>query len=111
MFEVVSPSTEEVVGRSPEAVEADVDRAVAAAREAFDSGPWPRTPPAERAALLTALSAQITGRMQEIAELISHQNGSPVSWSIMGQVFAPTMVADYYAGLGQSFEFVETRAG
>jgi len=110
-IEVVSPSSEEPVGRVPEATEADVDRAVAAAREAFESGPWPRTPPAERAELLGRLSAEIQGRSQEMAELISHENGSPVSWSIMGQVFAATMVFDYYAGLGKTFDFTETRTG
>ncbi|HKY66659.1 MAG TPA: aldehyde dehydrogenase family protein, partial [Acidimicrobiales bacterium] len=45
---VVSPSTEAVVGEVPVATDADVDRAVAAARAAFADGPWPRTPPAER---------------------------------------------------------------
>src|SRR5262245_29351594 len=48
-FGVVSPATEEVVGHVPLAETADVDRAVAAARLAFDEGPWPRTTPAERA--------------------------------------------------------------
>jgi len=41
-FDVVSPSNEELVGRVPEAQNADIDRAVAIAREAFDHGPWPR---------------------------------------------------------------------
>ena len=41
-IDVVSPYTEEVVGRVPEASPADVDRAVAAARQAFDRGPWPQ---------------------------------------------------------------------
>ena len=42
-IEVISPSTEEVVARVPSASRADVDAAVAAARQAFDSGPWPQT--------------------------------------------------------------------
>ena len=46
VIDVISPHSEEVVGRVPEAKEADVDRAVAAARDAFDKGPWPRTPAA-----------------------------------------------------------------
>ena len=50
VFDVVSPTTEELVGRVPEAQNADIDRAVAVAREAFDHGPWPRMAPAERAA-------------------------------------------------------------
>jgi aldehyde dehydrogenase (NAD+) len=48
-IDVVSPMSEEVVFSVAEAREADMDRAVAAAREAFDAGPWPRMSPAERA--------------------------------------------------------------
>ena len=44
-IEVISPATEEVVGVVPEAAEGDVDRAVEAARKAFDEGPWPQTTP------------------------------------------------------------------
>ena len=51
-IEVVSPNSEEVVARVAEAGPDDMDRAVAAAREAFDHGPWPTTPPAERGAKL-----------------------------------------------------------
>jgi acyl-CoA reductase-like NAD-dependent aldehyde dehydrogenase len=47
VIEVVSPHTEEVIGRVPAGTPADVDRAVAAARAAFDHGPWPRTAPRE----------------------------------------------------------------
>ncbi len=52
VLEVVSPTTEEVVGRVPVATPGEVDEAVAAARAAFDSGPWPRLSLDERAALL-----------------------------------------------------------
>ena len=44
-LEVVNPNSEEVIARVAEAGVADMDRAVAAAREAFDHGPWPTTPP------------------------------------------------------------------
>ena len=57
-IEVVSPSTEERVGRVPEATTADVDRAVAAARKAFDTGPWPKMTPIERAEIMAKLSAR-----------------------------------------------------
>ena len=49
LIDVVNPFTEEVVAHVPAAQEEDIDRAVTAAREAFDSGPWPRMTPAERA--------------------------------------------------------------
>jgi betaine-aldehyde dehydrogenase len=57
-LEVVSPYTVRPVTRVPEASTADVDRAVAAAGAAFDSGPWPRTPPAGRADVLRDLGPE-----------------------------------------------------
>ena len=110
-IDVVSPSTEEVVARVPEATQADVDKAVAAAREAFDEGPWPRMSPSERAAILTKVAETITAEMTDIAELISSEMGSPVSWAQLGQVLAPTMIFNYFADLVQTFEFDEVRAG
>ena len=47
-IEVVNPNSEDVIARVAAAGDADMDRAVAAARQAFDHGPWPTTPPAER---------------------------------------------------------------
>ena len=110
-IDVVNPSTEEVVAAVPDAVEADVDRAVAAARRAFDEGPWPRLSAAERADVMAAVSQGIQARMEEVATTISTENGSPISWSLMGQVLASTMVLDYYTGLARDFAFEETRQG
>jgi len=110
-LDVVSPATQEVIGRVPVSTTADVDRAVAAARSAFDDGPWPTTPAAERADLLAAISAELTVRMDELATLISNENGCPYSFSIMGQVYAATAVFDYYAGLTREFPFEEIRQG
>ncbi len=111
VFEVHSPTTGELVGRVPEAQDADVDRAVAAAREALDNGPWPRMTPAERGAILTKAADAIRNDMQGIAELISSEMGSPVSWGLMAQVLAPTMILDYYAGLGSTFAFDTVKDG
>ena len=54
------PHTEEVVGRVPEGTTADIDRAVAAARTAFDEGAWPRMSPEERIAAVAALQRRST---------------------------------------------------
>jgi aldehyde dehydrogenase (NAD+) len=110
-IEVVNPTTEDVAGTVPEAVEADVDRAVAAARAAFDSGPWPRMSPAERAAILTKVSDALKADMQGVAELISTEMGSPISWGTMAQVLAPTMIMDYYVGLAATYPFDEIKDG
>lgn len=110
-IDVVSPTTEEIVGRVPEAQNADIDRAVAAAKNAFEHGPWPRMTPAERAAVLSKAAEAIRNDMQGIAELISGEMGSPVSWGLLAQVLAPTMILDYYAGLGSTFQFDTVKDG
>ena len=111
VFEVHSPSTGELVGRTPEAHEADIDRAVAAAREAVDQGPWPHMTPIERAAVLTRAAEAVREQMQDMSELISNEMGSPVSWGLLAQVLAPTMILDYYAGLGSTFAFDTVKDG
>jgi betaine-aldehyde dehydrogenase len=110
-IEVINASTEEVAGRTPEATTGDIDRAVAAAREAFDNGPWAGTSALERAELLQQLSKGIQARYQEFAEVISTETGCPVTSSVMMQVFAATMVMDYYGGMGAEFPFEEERKG
>ena len=92
ILEVHSPASQELVGSVPESTPADMDRAVAAAREAFDVGPWPRLTPAVRGDYIAQLSAAITARMDEFATLITNENGAPITFSQMGQVFAATAV-------------------
>ena len=108
---VISPVTEEVVGRVPEGTEADIDKAVAAARRAFDHGPWPRMTPVERGEVLKAVAAQITAELGDMAEIITQEMGSPITFSGMGQVLAPTMIFNYYADLAGTYAFDEVRAG
>jgi acyl-CoA reductase-like NAD-dependent aldehyde dehydrogenase len=78
---VRSPHTEEVIGRAPAAAPADVDRAVAAARTAFDDGPWPRLEPAERIAAVERLAAAYKERRAEMAGLISTEIGAPIAFA------------------------------
>ena len=108
LIDVISPHTEEVIGQVPDASPADIDKAVAAARKAFDAGPLPV---AERAAGLSRLSAALQARGEAIADLISSQMGSPKSWSIMGQVFSSTMVLDTYAAIANNYTWVDERPG
>ncbi len=110
-IDVISPHSEEAIARVPEAREADVDAAVAAARRAFDTGPWPRMAAAERAAHMAQLSAILQGRSEEIAETITREMGSPISFSNLGQAMATNMVLDYYTGLAREFAFEELRQG
>jgi betaine-aldehyde dehydrogenase len=110
-IEVINPTTEEVCGSVPESVEADIDAAVAAAREAFDKGPWPRMTPVERAAIVSKVSEAIKLELEPMTQLIATEMGSPVSWGIMAQVLAPTMIFDYYVGLASTYPFDEVRQG
>ncbi len=111
VIDVVNPATEEVYGQVPEASEADVDRAVAEAKRAFEEGPWRRMSPPERGAVLSQVANAIRADMQPMAELISSEVGSPVGWGLLAQVMAPTMIFDFYAGLGSSYHFDEVRQG
>jgi aldehyde dehydrogenase (NAD+) len=110
-IEVISPSTEEVVARVPDATEGDIDRAVAAARQAFDRGDWPRFDPADRAAVLSKVGETLSAEVADLAETIATEMGSPVSWAQLGQVLAPSMVFGYYASLAGSYAFEEVRTG
>jgi betaine-aldehyde dehydrogenase len=108
---VVSPVSEEVIARVPDGTEADIDKAVAAARIAFDRGPWPRMAPAERGEILRQAAAQITAEMGDMAEIITREMGAPITFSNLGQVLAPTMIFNYYADLAGTFAFDEVRDG
>jgi betaine-aldehyde dehydrogenase len=110
-IDVVSPHTEAVIGRVPEGREADIDRAVAAARDAFDRGPWPRMTPNERADLMAALLMQLQARAGDLAVTITQEMGSPISFSHMAQVMASNMVLDYYVRLAREYLFEDLRAG
>ncbi len=111
VIEVISPVTEEVVGRVPDGTEADIDKAVAVARRAFDHGDWPRLAPAERGEILRKVATQITAEMGDMAVIITEEMGAPITFSNMGQVLAPTMIFNYYADLAGTFAFDEVRAG
>ncbi|WP_424887113.1 aldehyde dehydrogenase [Streptomyces sp. XH2] len=85
LLDILSPHDESVVGRAAQAQPADVDRAVAIARAAFDEGTWPNTPPAERIAVLRRLNALREARAEEIAAVISAENGSAGWFTRAGQ--------------------------
>ncbi len=77
-FESVNPATGEVIAHVAEASKADVDVAVAAARRAFDHGPWPRMSVAERSAILMKIAAGIRARVPALSELESLDTGKPI---------------------------------
>jgi aldehyde dehydrogenase (NAD+) len=110
-IEVISPATEQVIATVPDSTTADVDRAVAAARDAFDNGPWPRMSPSDRADIMGKVSQLLQGRAEELSNVIAEEMGTPVSWSLFGQVYSSTMVLDYYTNLAKEFPFEDVRQG
>ncbi|MGI8771924.1 MAG: aldehyde dehydrogenase family protein [Acidobacteriaceae bacterium] len=78
-FPVYNPATGEIMAHVPEAESVDCDRAVNAARLAFDQGPWRRMSPSERGRMLWRLADLIEQNLEELAELESLDNGKPVS--------------------------------
>ncbi|GAA4085342.1 aldehyde dehydrogenase family protein [Actinomadura miaoliensis] len=96
-YTVIDPATARPMGQAPAGTAADIDRAVAAARRAFDTGPWPHLPAAERAAFLARLAAAYRQHSGHFAELIIAQMGSPVSFT--AQTTHPPAVLDFYAAL------------
>jgi aldehyde dehydrogenase (NAD+) len=107
-IELVSPHNERTFLAVAEADETDVDAAVAAARRAFDQGPWPRMTPMERAGYLRRLSQAIEPRLPELARAWTEQTGALA-------VAAPFVIGggkfwlDYYAGLAADFDWVVER--
>ncbi|WP_214409640.1 aldehyde dehydrogenase [Sphaerisporangium fuscum] len=110
-IDVVSPHTEEIIGRVPEGTAADMDRAVAAAREAFDNGPWPRMTMAERAEVVGKLTELYSARQSEMAEIITREMGSPITFSQLAQAPQPLGILQYFSELGKTFAVEEDRPG
>jgi len=96
-IEVIDSTTERVMGSVPEGTPEDVDRAVAAAREAFEA--WSATSVAERSGLLRAVSASLAARGEQIAALISREVGMPYGLSQMIQAGLPAMTFGSMADL------------
>ena len=96
-FEVVDPSTEEVLTTVARGMAEDVDDAVGAASEAF-SGPWRRLKPEDRARLLYQLARALEARIDEFAELETLDTGKPIQHA-RSEVSGCVRYFDYYAGV------------
>ncbi|MFD4481892.1 aldehyde dehydrogenase [Streptomyces sp. NPDC058471] len=111
VIEVVSPHTGQVFARVPHAAPADVDRAVATARKAFEEGPWPRMTLDERIEVVTRIKDAFAVRHEEIARVISSENGTPYTASVMVQALASMMVWDSALTVAKNFTYEEARDG
>ncbi|MEU9971455.1 aldehyde dehydrogenase [Streptomyces sp. NPDC051014] len=106
LLDIRSPHDQSVIGRAAQARPADIDRAVAAARAAFDEGPWPRTAPADRIAVLRRLNALREEEAETIAGLISAENGSAAWFTRAGQP-GLTRQAEAYLRAAEAFGWEE----
>jgi acyl-CoA reductase-like NAD-dependent aldehyde dehydrogenase len=97
-FETVDPSTGGAIAEVPQAGAEDVDRAVRAAREAFEDGRWSGIAPAKRTRALLALADAIEAHADELAELESLDNGKPVKLARRVDVALAAEHVRYFAG-------------
>lgn len=107
VFEVVNCSTEETVTAVGAAGTGDVDAAVAAARRAFDSGPWPLMAPAERAGYLRAIAAELTARGEDFARVWSIESGITYALAKTRLPLFLSGAFNAYADLAETFQFRE----
>ena len=105
-IEVIDSGTEELYFRVPEAQAADIDRAVTAARKAFDEGPWLRLSHQERAGYLRGFAAALRERAGDVGEIWPRQSGVLQSIALLTAQGEASMF-DYYADLAATFPFEE----
>jgi aldehyde dehydrogenase (NAD+) len=105
-IEVVNPATEEVIGAVPSGTAQDVDRAVRAAHDAFES--WASTPRAERAEFLREVARGLENRSDELVELISKEVGCPSTYSKAAQVWLAGVDVSSVADIIETYSYEET---
>ncbi len=104
-----NPYDRTVIGHAPDGSPEDVDRAVRAAREAFDHGPWPRLSPAERGDWIDRLADELEARAGEIAAFVTDEVGQPISVARFMNGIRPVQHLRYYARLARELMVEEER--
>jgi betaine-aldehyde dehydrogenase len=97
-IDVIDPSTQDVIATVPHGTAADVDAAVAAARKAFDEGPWPETTAQERGRILFRIAAVVREHAAAWAELETRNNGKPIT-EAEADIADVATCFEYYGGL------------
>src|ERR1700754_5143419 len=105
-IDVIEPATEELFFRVAEAQKADIERAVEAARAAFDSGPWPQMTHAQRAEFLRALAAGVRDRADDASQIWPRESGVLHAVARAGINELPG-VYEFYADLADTYPFEE----
>lgn len=107
--EVLEAATGELLGTAAQGSEADIAAAVSAAREAFDHGPWGRSTIEERAELLERMADALERRAEGTSQLVSRENGMPISVSAISNGLAPVRTLRYNADLIRKTQLEELR--
>jgi betaine-aldehyde dehydrogenase len=102
-FAVINPATEEVIHHAPAGTQEDIDSAVAAARRAFDTGPWPKLSGKERATILRKIGALILERKEHLARLEVMDNGKPFPEAVWDMEDTAGCF-HFYAGLAEEMD-------
>jgi aldehyde dehydrogenase (NAD+) len=110
-IDVVSPVSEQVIGRVPDAAEADVEAAVGFARDAFDRGPWPLLSLEDRLGRVQAFAAAIRERTDEFADVLCAEQGLPRRALPAGQVAKAIGSFEALIDIAGSFPWEQTRPG
>jgi phenylacetaldehyde dehydrogenase len=103
-FEVFNPATEEVIAHVADCRKADVDLAVAAARKAFEQGPWRKLSPSARGKVLWKIGDLILEHLEEFAQLESLDNGKPIGVARAADVPLAADLFHYMAGWATKLE-------
>lgn len=103
LFDVINPATEDLIHKAPAASVDDVDAAVKAARQAFDTGPWSRMTGHERANYLRLIAQSIRAKQNQLAEMEVMDNGKPLA-EALGDITDAAGCFDYYAGLAEELD-------
>jgi len=103
-FPIVNPATEEIIGHAPDATNADVDAAVAAARRAFDETEWARDP-AFRVHCLKQFKAALDANLEILRAITIAEVGAPRMWTDGPQLQVPVDGIDYVIGLAEGYEW------
>ena len=111
VFEVISPHTEQSIAEVAAAGPAEVDAAVNTARAAFESGPWGRSEPAERVAVIRRLADVYDQRRTEMANTITAEIGAPITFAQRAQVGLPAMMMRAFCDLAERYRWQEARPG
>jgi acyl-CoA reductase-like NAD-dependent aldehyde dehydrogenase len=107
--EALEAATGEVLGTAALGSEADIAAAVSAARDAFDYGPWGRSTIEERAGVLDRMADALERRAKGTSELVSRENGMPISVSGISNGVAPVRTLRYNAELIRATQLEEVR--